>query len=62
MNNELNIKSPVQIKDNSEARTAFDLMLFIANKEREANITIHDSTIRQYYLGLYKECLTTIKG
>lgn len=60
MSNDLNIKN--QIKDNSEAQVALDLMNIIANYEnRGTNTNPRNNNPRKYYLELYKQCIEVIK-
>lgn len=62
MNNDLNIKNPIQIKDNSEAQVALDLMNIIANFEnRGKNTDPRITDPRKYYLELYKQCIEVVK-
>lgn len=54
---EIIVKEAIEIKDNSEARVAYDLMMLIADKEfatvAERSKQQHD---RIYWLRLYDQC------
>jgi hypothetical protein len=57
----------VQMKDNSEDRVAYDLMVLIANHERgvgtNKNITISDAQKnRDYWLKLYYQSRKVVQG
>lgn len=64
MADSMNIQGPVEVKDNSAERVAFDLMSVIAGKENPARgdqcRAMKDSN-RLYYLKLYTECLNAVK-
>lgn len=59
MTNEISLKSPVKIQDNSAERVAFDLMNMIAYSE---NATRNNEDSRTYYLTLYRHCLMAVKS
>lgn len=49
------IDSPITIKDNTDARVAFDLMTCIVQAEGLPN-----DAVRKYYLTLYRQCLKAV--
>lgn len=61
------LSGPVEIKDNSEARVAYDLMLLIANKEvgftmsPNKNVS-EEQKLRDYWLKLYSQCHKAARG
>jgi hypothetical protein len=64
MADSMNIQGPIEVKDNSAERVAFDLMLVIDNHENPAGLDecqAKKNSDRLYYLNLYAECLTTVK-
>lgn len=65
MSNDLKVSGPIEVKDNSAERVAFDLMSVIAHKENPVRgdqcRAMKDSN-RLYYLNLYKECLNVVQG
>lgn len=64
MSNDLNVKGPIEIQDNSAERVAYDLMILISNNENPAyddQCAAKKASKRLYYLNLYKECLNVIK-
>lgn len=63
MSNDLKVSGPVEIKDNSAERVAFDLMTVIASNEnsRTETCAAKKASKRLYYLKLYAECLTVVK-
>jgi|TARA_R110000850_G_scaffold212671_4_gene338464 hypothetical protein len=64
VSNDLKIKGPVEIKDNSAERVAFDLMSLIDESENPAGLDecrAKKSSNRLYYLNLYAECIDTVK-
>ena len=50
---DMRITQPVEIKTDSEARVAYDLMLYIANREQ---ITDEQKKSRDHWLKLYLQC------
>ena len=60
MSNDLKVSGPIEIKDNSAERVAYDLMGRIAYAE-DGNQK-QESNPRDYYLELYYQCLKTVKG
>ena len=50
---DIRVTSPIEIKSDSEARVAYDLMVFISHREQ-----IDDATkkSRDYWLKLYYQC------
>lgn len=63
MSNDLKVSGPIEVKDNSAERVAYDLMSLIANNEnsRTATCAAKEASKRLYYLTLYKECLSAVK-
>lgn len=64
MADSMNIKGPVEVKDNSAERVAFDLMSVIAGKENPtmgSDCQAKKNSNRLYYLNLYAECLNAVK-
>lgn len=64
MSNDLKVSGPIEVKDNSAERVAFDLMAVIANREnpvRGEQCRAMKESNRLYYLNLYKECLNVVK-
>lgn len=57
--NETVIKEAIEIKDNSEARVAYDLMMKIANLEN--HIPKAGDVARAYWLKLYQDCRSVVK-
>lgn len=49
----INITQPVEIKTDSEARVAYDLMVFISHRE---NIDDTKKKSRDHWLTLYYQC------
>ncbi len=49
----VHVTGPVDIKSESEARVAFDLMVFIANRE---TTTEEQKRSRDHWLTLYLQC------
>lgn len=67
MTDKIEVSKPVEIKDNSVERVAFDLMEKIAHNERfsmeNANPNIaSDQATRFYWLNLYAQCLKAAQG
>ena len=54
MSKDLGVSGPVEIKDNSKERVAFDLMAVIVNNESRAK---QERSNRNYWLTLYSQCL-----
>ena len=50
---DIRVTQPVEIKSESEARVAYDLMLYIASKEQ---ITEEQKRSRDHWLKLYLQC------
>ena len=63
MADSMSIQGPIEVKDNSAERVAFDLMTVIANNENSRTDTCaaKKASKRLYYLNLYAECLTVVK-
>ena len=60
----MKIQGPVEVKDNSAERVAYDLMMVIANNENPTmgeNCGAKKASRRLYYLNLYAECINTVK-
>lgn len=53
---DIRISQPVEIKTDSEARVAYDLMIHIAHYEEK------DSYDRDYWLKLYLQCRCATQG
>lgn len=64
MSDNIKIEGPVDIKDNSSERVAYDLMKEIANNEGGygASDDRLNSNPRHYYLNLYSQCLKVVRG
>lgn len=65
MNNSMKLEGPIEIKDNSAERVAYELMIDIANAENPAYDQLNtdkQNNPRLYYLSLYAECLTVATG
>ncbi|WP_352338225.1 hypothetical protein [Psychrobacter sp. 16-MNA-CIBAN-0192] len=62
MSNDLKVKGPIEIKDNSAERVAFDLMARISTAENysETHPKLAENK-RHYYLELYSQCLDAVK-
>lgn len=64
MADSMKIQGPVEVKDNSAERVAFDLMCVIDNHENPAGLDdcpAKKRSNRLYYLGLYVECLSAVR-
>lgn len=64
MSNDLKVSGPIEIKDNSAERVAFDLMCVIDDHENPAgcdDCQAKKNSNRLYYLNLYADCLTAVK-
>lgn len=59
MGEKFEIKQPVEIKDNSKERVAFDLMKAIEYYDSRADTGRKD---RKYWLTLYSQCLKATSG
>lgn len=60
----LKVQGPIEIKDNSAERVAYDLMTVIAHNENptyDNHCAAKRASNRLYYLNLYKECLDVVK-
>lgn len=60
----MKVQGPVEIKDNSAERVAFDLMMIINANENPSMgqpCAAKQASRRLYYLNLYKECLNVVK-
>lgn len=61
MSDKTEIKNPIQIKDNSIERVAFDLMQKIVDAEiSHGEDDYLKPTPREYYLKLYNQCHKTV--
>lgn len=60
MNEKIELAKPIDIKDNSKTRVAYDLAMVIANNEVESNLK--NNNPRKYYLELYELCLKACEG
>lgn len=62
----LKLSSPVEIKDNSKERVAFDLMQQIADAETRGFTSFDqiytDQKSRVYWLRLYSQCLKIVNA
>lgn len=61
----MKVQGPVEIKENSAERVAFDLMNTIAyeeNSDYSNQPVAKKNSNRLYYLNLYKECLNVVQG
>lgn len=57
MSDSITVTRPIEIKDNSVERVAFDLMARIAEVEKATgNDEDRTSNPREYYLKLYNQC------
>lgn len=55
------ISKPIEIKDNSIERVAYDLMVLISNEETfYGKSKSKDENPREYYLKLYNQCHKTV--
>ncbi len=62
--NNMKVQGPIEIKDNSAERVAFDLMMIInANENPATSLPCQAKQVskRLYFLNLYKECLNVVK-
>lgn len=58
MSDSIRVSSPVEVKDKSVERVAFDLMEKIAYAEsKRENVEFLKPNSREYYLKLYNQCL-----
>ena len=65
MTDKTQITNPIEIKDNSKERVAFDLMEKIANYERGSGANLVQEVVtkqrsREYWLRLYNQCYKVI--
>lgn len=61
----MKVQGPVEIKDNSAERVAYDLMMVINANENPSMgqpCPAKQASRRLYYLNLYAECLNVVKG
>lgn len=57
MNDKVKIDTPIEIKDNSKERVAFDLMVKIAQAENKTAAAFSEpQRNRLYWLRLYNQC------
>lgn len=56
---DVNVSGPVEIKDNSKERVAYDLMKMIWHDDSRAE---QNQTDRKYWLTLYSQCLKATSG
>ncbi|HCM31448.1 MAG TPA: hypothetical protein DIC32_07745 [Acinetobacter radioresistens] len=63
MSNNTTVSGPIEIKDKSVERVAFDLMEKIASLEsrRDSNVFANPNP-REYYLKLYNQCHTVVNN
>ena len=64
MSNDLKVSGPIEVKDNSAERVAYDLMLMIASREnpfKGDQCQARKNSNRLYYLNLYAECVSAVK-
>ena len=65
MADEMQVVGPIEIRDNSAERVAYDLMKLISAKENPthgSDCAAKKASNRLYYLKLYAECLNVTKG
>lgn len=65
MADEMQIAGPIEIRDNSAERVAYELMRLISSKENPthgSDCVAKKASNRLYYLNLYAECLNVVKG
>ncbi len=58
MSEDISINGPIEIKDNSKEKVAYDLAMRIATEEKLFN----DQEYRKKLLDLYAECLYATRG
>ncbi|MEN8266497.1 hypothetical protein ABFP00_05740 [Acinetobacter baumannii] len=67
MTDKVVLSGPLELKNNSEARVAYELMVLIANKEigftmaQNKNVA-EEQKSRNYWLKLYSKCLSVARG
>ncbi|AMW78620.1 hypothetical protein AMD27_06795 [Acinetobacter sp. TGL-Y2] len=55
------ISKPIEIKDNSVERIAYELMLKISENEHISDKAKHHKpSVREYYLNLYNQCYKVV--
>lgn len=59
MSDDVSVRGPVEIKNNSKEQVAFQLMKTINNYESRAN---QEKNHRNYWLTLYSQCLKATSG
>ena len=59
MSENTKITNPIEIKDNSKERVAYDLMVYISYDEKKQGDKNKD---RKYWLTLYAQCLKATSG
>lgn len=57
MSDDVRVSGPISINSDSKSRVAFDLMIFIANSERD-----QPRQDRDYWLKLYNQCYKSASG
>ncbi len=65
MADSMKVQGPVEIKDKSAERVAFDLMMIINGNENPSMsqpCTAKQASKRLYFLNLYSECLNVVNG
>ncbi|MCE6007607.1 hypothetical protein [Acinetobacter soli] len=67
MTDKVVLNGPLELKDNSQARVAYDLMLLISNKEigftmAQDKAVAEEQKSRDYWLKLYTECHNVTRG
>lgn len=61
----MQVQGPIEVKDNSAERVAYDLMTIIANSENNyprEDCAAKKASTRLYHLTLYTECLAAVRG
>lgn len=67
MTDKVVFNGPLELKDNSQARVAYDLMVLISGKEigftmAQNKDVAEEQKSRDYWLKLYSECHNVAKG
>ena len=62
MSDSITVTKPIEIKDNSIERVAFDLMEKIAQAEHAKQDNFREPNSREYYLTLYRQCHKIVSG
>ena len=65
MSEAMKIQGPIEVKDYSAERVAYDLMLVIANNENptyDQQCKAKKDSVRLYYLNLYVNCLNAVRS